>query len=349
MSLSNYDYQTMREALFYKKLADNKIGCELCHQSCQIMPGKRGLCGVRENLDGTLATLVYGKVIAANVDPIEKKPLYHFLPGSQAFSIATVGCNFSCANCQNADISQAPKEKSKILPPISGSDVTAEQIVSLALKSNCQSIAYTYTEPTIFFEFALDCMKLAVKNGLKNIWVSNGYTSQAALEMAKPYLAAVNIDLKFFSEKNYQKICGAKLQPVLDNLIWYKKNNIWLEVTTLLIPTLNEGSDELTKIAKFIKDKLGADTPWHVSAFHPVYKLTKVPPTLTADLKKAWQIGKAVGLHYVYGGNIFGQGLEDTNCSQCGQTVIARSGYQVKRFDQNGQCQKCDAKISGNL
>ncbi|MFA6409993.1 MAG: AmmeMemoRadiSam system radical SAM enzyme [Candidatus Buchananbacteria bacterium] len=335
----------MKEALFYKKLEDNKVKCELCHQFCQIMSGKRGLCGVRENSGGTLQTLVYGKIASANIDPIEKKPFFHFLPGSQAFSIATVGCNFSCANCQNADISQSPKEKLKFLSQMPGSEATPEQVVKLALESNCQSIAYTYTEPTIFFEFALDCMKLAKKSGLKNVWVSNGYTNLPALEMAKPYLDAVNVDLKFFSEKNYQKICGAKLQPVLDNLIWYKQNNIWLEITTLLIPTLNEGSDELTKIARFIKDQLGANTPWHVSAFFPQYKLNKIPATVPADIKKAWQIGRAVGLNYVYGGNIFGQQTEDTSCPACGQTAISRQGYQVKRFDNKGLCPFCGAKI----
>lgn len=295
----------MPEALFYEKLPNQQVKCQLCHQFCQIAPGKRGLCGVRENNQGVLQTLVYGKVIVAHVDPIEKKPLYHFLPGSFSYSIATIGCNFRCAHCQNADISQASKEgyffAKKEIP---GEEMAPKEIVVQALKFNCPSISYTYTEPTIFFEFAFDCMKLASKKGLKNVWVSNGYTSQPALEMAKPYLAAANIDLKFFNDSTYKKICGARLQPVLDNLVWYKKNNIHLEVTTLIIPSLNDSEQELTGIAKFIKDKLGADTPWHVTAFWPTYKLNDLPPTPRETIFKAREIGEKVGLKYVHAGNI---------------------------------------------
>lgn len=295
----------MKQALFYKKLDDNKVKCELCHQLCQIDPGKRGICGVRENKDGELQTLVYGKVIAANIDPIEKKPLYHFLPGTYSYSIATVGCNLRCSHCQNADISQASKEgiffESRQIP---GENMTPEQVVDKAIELECPSISYTYTEPTIFFEFAFDCMKLAFEKKLKNCWVSNGYTTTKALEMAKPYLDAVNIDLKFFNERNYLKICGAKLQPILDNLIWYKKNKIHLEVTTLIIPTLNDSEEELTQIAKFIKNKLGSDTPWHVSAFWPNYKLNDFPPTPSETILKAKEIGEEVGLKYVHASNI---------------------------------------------
>ena len=295
----------MKEALFYKKLADSKVKCELCQQSCQIDNGQRGLCGVRENKNGVLYTLVYGKVIAVHVDPIEKKPLYHFLPGTFSFSIATIGCNFRCLHCQNADISQASKEgyffEKKQIP---GEKLDPDQIVLLAQKANCPSISYTYTEPTIFFEFAFDCMKLAHEKKLSNCWVSNGYTGRKALEMAKPYLDAVNIDLKFFKDSTYKKICGARLQPVLDNLVWYKENEIHLEVTTLIIPTLNDSDDELTEIAKFIKNKLGPDTPWHVSAFWPTYKLNDLPPTPQETIFKTKEIGEKVGLQYVHVGNI---------------------------------------------
>jgi len=295
----------MKAALFYHKLDKSKAKCELCHQNCQIEPGQRGLCGVRKNQDGVLQTLVYGKVIAAHVDPIEKKPLYHFLPGTKSFSIATVGCNFRCAHCQNADISQASKqglffEKDEI----PGENLDPEQVVDLTQKANCPSISYTYTEPTVFFEFAYDCMKLAAEKKLKNCWVSNGYTSQKALAMVKPYLDAVNIDLKFFKDSTYKKICGAKLQPVLDNLVWYKQNEIHLEVTTLVIPTLNDSVEELTDIARFIKGKLGTDTPWHVSAFWPTYKLNDLPPTPREMIFKAKEIGEKVGLKYVYAGNV---------------------------------------------
>lgn len=295
----------MKEALFYQRLADQKVRCELCHQFCQISPGKRGLCGVRENQDGTLYTLVYGKVIAANVDPIEKKPLYHFLPRTYSYSIATIGCNFRCAHCQNADISQASKEglffRRQEIP---GEEVTPEKVVAQAVKLNCPSISYTYTEPTIFFEFAFDCMKLAEEKGLKNVWVSNGYTSTPALEMAKPYLDAANIDLKFFKDSTYKKICGARLQPVLDNLVWYRENKIWLEVTTLIIPGLNDSEEELSAIAEFLKNKLGIETPWHVTAFWPTYKLNDLPPTSREIIFKAKEIGEKVGLKYVHTGNI---------------------------------------------
>jgi len=295
----------MKEALFYQKLTNNQVKCELCHQSCRIDPGKRGLCGVRENKNGKLYTLVYGKVIALHVDPIEKKPLYHFLPKTYTFSIATVGCNFRCDHCQNADISQISKEgqfaKSKDLP---GENLEPDQIVELAIKAECPSISYTYTEPTIFFEFAFDCMKLAKEKGLRNIWVSNGYTGKSALEMAKPYLDAVNIDLKFFQDKIYRKICGAQVQPVLDNLAWYKENKIHLEVTTLIIPTLNDSDEELGEIAKFIKNKLGADTPWHVSAFWPTYKLNDLPPTPSETVYRAKEIGEKIGLENVHVGNV---------------------------------------------
>jgi pyruvate formate lyase activating enzyme len=295
----------MKEALFYTKLDGQRIKCDLCNQSCRIDPGKRGLCGVRENRKGALYSLNYGRVIAANVDPIEKKPLYRFLPGTKTFSIASVGCNFRCSHCQNADISQASKEGRFFeRQEIPGEDMTPEQIVQQARALGCPSISYTYTEPTIFFEYALDCMKLANREGLKNIWVSNGYTSTPALEMAKPYLDAVNIDLKFFRNETYIKICGAMLQPVLDNLIWYKKNDIWLEVTTLIIPTLNDSKEDLEGIAGFIKTELGADTPWHVSAFYPTYKLTDKPPTPPETVLLAQKLGKKASLKYVYTGNV---------------------------------------------
>ena len=249
--------------------------------------------------------LDYGRVIAAHVDPIEKKPLYHFLPGTKTFSIATVGCNFRCAHCQNADISQASKEGHFFdRNEIPGQTMLPEEIIFQARSLDCPSISYTYTEPTIFFEFAYDCMKLANQEGLKNIWVSNGYTSTAALEMAKPYLDAVNIDLKFFKNETYIKICGAELQPILDNLIWYKNNNVWLEVTTLIIPTLNDSDEDLNGIAKFIKTELGAETPWHVSAYFPTYKLTDIAATPVETVIRAQKIGFDVGLKNVYTGNI---------------------------------------------
>jgi len=292
----------MKEALFYKKLNEEKVKCQLCNHFCQIENDQRGICGVRENKDGVLYSLVYGKVIVVNVDPIEKKPLYHFLPKTKTFSIATVGCNFTCAHCQNADISQAREHfKGKDMP---GHEMSPEKIVKLAQEAECPSISYTYTEPTIFFEYALDCMKIAKEKYLKNIWVTNGYTAKSALEMVRPYLNAVNVDLKFFKDSTYRKICNARIDPVLENLVWYKKNNIHLEVTTLIIPTLNDSDEELNDIAKFIKNKLGVETPWHVSAFWPTYKLNHLPPTPTETVLKAKEIGEKNGLKYVYEGNV---------------------------------------------
>jgi len=336
----------MKEALFYEKLPNRSVKCNLCRQFCQISDSNRGLCGVRENQQGILYSLVYGKVIARNIDPIEKKPLFNFMPGSRSYSIATVGCNFRCANCQNADISQASKEglffKQKLIP---GDDLAPADLVKEAVSYLCHSIAYTYTEPTVFFEFAFDCMKLAHEQGLKNIWVSNGYTAPEALMTARPYLDAVNIDLKFFSEQNYKKICGARLQPILDNLIWYKRNNIWLEVTTLIVPSLNDDDDQLKAIASFIKDKLGSETPWHISAFFPTYRLMELPPTPTATIQRAWQIGKDVGLKYVYGGNVMDSRMESTFCPNCDEMVIERIGYQIKRLDKNRKCPNCQSLV----
>lgn len=327
---------------------DNFLRCQLCNHYCLIKPDKTGICAVRKNIDGQLYSLVYGKVITANIDPIEKKPLFHFLPGSLSYSIATVGCNFRCAHCQNGDISQlAEKEFGSDFIP--GRDTKPEEIINEAKASGCQSIAYTYTEPTIFAEFALDCMKLAKKAGLKNVWVSNGYTAKEAWPEILPYLDAINVDLKFFTNENYLKICGAKLQPVLDNLILLKNKKIHLEVTTLIIPGLNDSDQELLNISKFIKDELGSDTPWHVSRFFPQYKLADLNPTEEDVIFKAISIGKEVGLNYVYGGNVEHEGLEDTHCPQCQAMIIKRNGYEIQRFDRSGTCPQCQEKIPINL
>lgn len=285
----------MKQAILYEKL-DNKVKCGVCNHRCVIGDGKKGICGVRKNEKGKLYSLVYGKAIAEHIDPIEKKPLYHFLPGTKTLSIATIGCNFKCLHCQNASISQADF--------ISGKDLLPEKVVEDALRYNCPSISYTYTEPTIFVEYALDTMKLAKAKGLKNIWVSNGYMTKETLNLISPYLDAINIDLKAFTEKFYQEVCGAKLKPVLENLERIKKRKIWLEVTTLIISTKNDSPKELKNIAEFIKKHLGAETPWHVSRFFPTYKLIDLPPTEVEKIYEAVEIGKKAGLKHVYGGNI---------------------------------------------
>jgi len=293
----------MHEALLYEKLKDGKVQCNACNHRCVIGDGKRGICGVRENQKGKLYSLVYGRIIAEHIDPIEKKPLYHFMPGSFSLSVATIGCNFRCLHCQNADISQASKLKVMSDEQL-GENKTPEEIVQDAIDAKCPSISYTYTEPTIFVEFALDCMKLAKDKGLKSVWVSNGYMTKELLDLAGPYLDATNIDLKAFTEKFYSEVCGARLQPVLDNLIDIKKQGIHLEVTTLIIPGRNDSEEELKQIAEFIKNELGDDTPWHVSRFFPTFKLMDAPPTPVEKIYEAVEIGKKVGLKYVHAGNV---------------------------------------------
>jgi len=335
----------MALAKFWVKKRD-KIQCQLCNHYCLISEGKTGICAVRKNIKGKLYSLVYGKVIAENADPIEKKPLFHFMPGSLSYSIATVGCNFRCVHCQNADISQYPIEERLQEDFVPGKNLAPQEVIDKAKAAGCQSIAYTYTEPTIFAEYAMDCMKLARQAGLKNVWVSNGYTAKEAWPKILPYLDAINVDLKFFFNEAYLKICGAKLQPILDNLKLLKKKNIWLEITTLIMPDLNDSDEELRKIAGFIKNELGAETPWHVSRFFPQYKLKDMNPTEEDLIYKAYEIGKEVGLQYVYGGNILSENLENTYCPICGELVIERVGYKIQRLDQNGACFKCGEKIN---
>jgi pyruvate formate lyase activating enzyme len=333
----------MHEAMFYEKLEDGKVICQLCPHYCLIGEGKRGICGVRENREGKLYSLVYGKVVSSAIDPIEKKPLYHFYPGSNAFSLATVGCNLRCVNCQNYSISQLPRERGEI----EGKDYTPESIVSQAKRSGCKSIAYTYTEPTIFFEFAYDTSRLAHKELIKNIFVTNGYMNKDVLLKISSYLDAANVDLKSLSEDFYRKNCGGKLTPVLETLKLMKKIGIWLEVTTLIIPTLNDSEEELKRIAEFIVN-LGPDTPWHLSRFYPTYKLNNLPFTSTGTLHLARQIGLEAGLRYVYTGNVPGDEGENTYCYNCGRVLIQRYGYRIEKFYlEEGRCKFCQAKIDG--
>ena len=333
----------MKEALFYQKLDAQKVRCQLCPHYCTIADGQRGLCGVRENHSGTLDSLVYGKVVAESLDPIEKKPLFHFLPGTAAYSISTVGCNFHCEFCQNYGISQSARETGEI----GGQDRASEQVVGAALEGRCRSIAYTYTEPTIYFEYAYDTAKLARGRGLKNVFVSNGYMNPPAAEMVAPYLDANNIDLKAFCDSTYRVVCGGRLAPVLETLKLMKKLGVWLEVTTLVIPGLNDSREELTDIARFIRDELSADTPWHVSGFYPTYKMLDRPPTPAESLIKAREIGLSEGLNYVYSGNLPIPGAENTYCPQCHQLAIERSRYIVLRnLLQDGRC-PCGEKIAG--
>jgi pyruvate formate lyase activating enzyme len=333
----------IQEALLYEKTDDKKTRCRLCSHKCVINQGKRGLCGVRENREGVLNTLVYGKIIAENVDPIEKKPLFHVHPGSGSFSIATVGCNFRCDFCQNYNISQVQHE----ILGIAGREATPADIVEGAIRSGSKTIAYTYTEPTVFFEFALDTARLAHERGLKNIFVTNGYMTSEAIEMIVPYLDAANVDLKSCRDKFYRNHCGARIEPVLDSLKKMKELGIWVEVTTLIIPALNDDIEELEDIAKFIYS-LGPETPWHISRFHPQYKMTSTPPTAMGTLLRAFQIGQEAGLKYVYLGNIPGGEGENTYCFNCGKLLIGRYGFYINNMSLKGNaCPNCGTVMEG--
>ena len=331
-------------ARFWKKLGDRRIECELCPKHCKVDDRERGFCGVRENRGGEYVTLVWGQPCAVHVDPIEKKPLFHFLPGSTSYSIATVGCNFQCEHCQNFDISQFPRYEKRDIP---GQDTAPAQIVAGAKNRGCASISYTYTEPTIFGEYAYDTAMLAKEAGIRNVFVSNGFMSEKSAKILGQVLDADNIDLKSFSDSFYRKVCKARLQPVLDTIQRMKELGVWVEVTTLIIPGLNDSDQELKDLAGFIK-KVGADIPWHVSAFYPTYKMLDRPRTPVETLRRARQIGLTAGLRYVYTGNIPGEDGEKTFCYACGAVVIDRVGYTIRRnYLKDGKCAQCGAAIDG--
>jgi pyruvate formate lyase activating enzyme len=334
----------VKETYLYKKLPNKKVQCRTCAHFCVLALGERGKCGVRENIDGKLYSLVYGKIVAMNIDPIEKKPFYHFLPGSQSLSIATVGCPLQCLNCQNYEISQAFKGAKEI----PGEEIPPKKIVEIALKNNLPSISYTYTDPIAFLEYALDTMKLAKKARLKNNFVSNGFMSEESAKLVIPYLDAINIDIKGFTEDFYQKVCGARLKPVLETAKLMKKSGVWVEITTLVIPTLNDDEKTFEGIAKWIFENLGPETPWHISQFcgQISWKLQHIPDTPVETLEKAIEIGKKVGLKYVYIGNIPGHKAENTYCPKCGTLAINRINYFIHRYDKNGKCPKCGESLN---
>lgn len=341
----------MKECINYKKLNNNLLECRTCSHFCKIAEGRTGICGIRQNLKGKLYLLAYGNAIAAHMDPIEKKPFFHFLPGTVSYSIGTLGCNFRCGNCQNFDISQMYGVKGKVEEYEKlnwGYDLPPKKIVEEALDSGCQSIAYTYNEPTVWTEYALDTMKLARKCGLKNVWVSNGFMSGETLDAIIPYLDAINVDIKSFEDEFYKSNCGARVAPVLENCKRLVKEKIWTEITTLVIPTMSDDPKMLSKIARFIKKELGDFVPWHVSAFSGAisWKLQHLPDTSVEIIKKAYKIGKKEGLKYVYAGNVWEKKLESTYCPKCGEMVIERDGYLVIRHNRKGKC-KCGQKIQG--
>ncbi len=334
---------SLTEARLYEGLEDQAVQCGLCAHRCRIADGKRGICSVRENRGGTLYTLVYGRTISQHVDPVEKKPLCHFYPGTTAYSIATVGCNFRCEWCQNASISQMPRDMGRIV----GEDASPEEIVAAAKRYRCRSIAYTYTEPTIFYEYAYDTAKLAHQEDIANIFVTNGFMTEEMLEDFHPYLDAANVDLKAFRDETYRHYTGGRLQPVLDSLKKMKELGIWVEVTTLVIPDINDDEEELRDAARFVAQELGPETPWHVSRFFPGYQMRDVPPTPVDTLRRALDIGREEGLRYIFVGNIPGEA--NTECHACGEMLIRRSGYRLlaNRVAAGQVCPNCGTPVAG--
>jgi len=352
------------QAAFYETLPDGRVLCTLCPHDCRIAKGGRGACGVRYNSGGQLYTLVYDRMVSRSVDPVEKKPLFHFYPACTAYSIATVGCNLRCSFCQNWEIAQWPKEHlpkriesegiesvcssfAVLERAVPGESVTPREIVDGALRSGSTCIAYTYTEPTIFYELAYDTAVLARSKGLKNVFVTNGFVSEAPLRQIATVLDAANVDLKFFKEESYRRIARARLGPVLDAIRLYHELGVWVEVTTLVIPGLNDSEQELRAIAEFVCS-VGPEVPWHVSQFHPAYKMLGIPPTSVGSLRRAVEIGRSVGLRYVYEGNVPGEGGESTYCYNCRAALIERYGFLVlsNRIHQ-GRCPDCGTRIDG--
>jgi len=331
----------LKEAMLYEPV-NGSLRCRLCSHYCVIAEGKLGVCRVRENRHGKLYTLVYGRTISQNVDPVEKKPLYHFYPGSKAYSIATPGCNFRCPWCQNSQISQMPRRGDLM----GGYKATPEGIVDKAHATGCRSIAYTYTEPTIFFEYTLDTAKKARQVGIANVYVTNGYMTPEMLEIFHPYLDAANVDLKAFRKRTYQRFVGASLQPILDNMKLMKQYGIWLEVTTLVIPDLNDDPLELRDAARFIASELGPETPWHISRFFPGYEMPDRPATPLRTMQQARDIGLEAGLRYVYLGNVGHEA--DTYCHRCGLVLVHRQGYgHIRSEIENGNCPSCGTPAAG--
>ena len=338
----------MIRARLYEPLSDGAVKCLACNHFCTIVPGHTGLCGVRENRSGQLFSLVYDRVVASDADPIEKKPLFHFKPGSLSFSIAAPGCNFKCRFCQNADISQVcDRGTDPFTGRLAGKAMTPEAIVAKAVELGCQSISYTYTEPTVFFELVLDTAMLAKEAGLANSLVTNGFMSPKLLQASTAVLDAANVDLKSFSDAFYTRYCNGRLEPVKQTLKTMVDLGLMVEVTTLVIPGLNDDPKELGQMAAFIAGELGPSTPWHLSRFHPAFQLTQIEPTPVDTLKKACDIALSAGLVHVYTGNV-PDARENTCCPACGRTVVKRRGYSVENLlTQTNKCPGCGSPVFG--
>lgn len=334
----------MREAELYTKFAKERVRCDLCAHLCRLRPGQTGICGVRHNLDGVLCTEVADRVIATHVDPVEKKPFYHILPGSKSYSLAAAGCNFSCRHCQNHEISQMPRCEGKI----AGQRLKPEDLVREAIATGCRSLAYTYTEPTIYFELMTATAVLGQEAGLLNLMVSNGFLTAPARNRLKPLLHGANIDLKAWSDSFYRRICGAaSMTPVLDTIADFAAHGIWVEVTTLLIPGYNDNVSELKEVARFLVS-ISPEIPWHVTGFFPTYRLTRVPPTPPETINRARAIGLEAGLYHVFAGNRPGLGGESTYCHNCGELLIERYGFRVlKNRISQACCPVCQTPVAG--
>lgn len=329
-------------AQLWESKPNREIRCQLCQHGCLIKDGGSGICGVRANYKGDMITLVGDIVTSVNMDPVEKKPLYHFLPGTRTFSIGSAGCNFHCRFCQNDSIAHVTPKSA-----VNGRRLHPETLVRLAEENHAPSISYTYNEPTVFFEQVYACAGMAKAKGMKNILVSNGFMSSEALQALSRRIDAANIDLKGFTEDFYRRYCGGKLQPVLENLKIIKKMGWWLEVTTLLIPGVNDSPEEIAGIAGFIQNELGSDTPWHISAFHGAAQMINHPSTPLATLEKAWHTGRDAGLHHVYIGNVNTNTGTSTHCPTCGNILIERHGYRTKKLFKKGVCPNCQTPVAG--
>ncbi len=341
-SAAGSDQQFVREAKHYQKLPHKKIKCVLCPRECVIDDRERGYCGARENRGGIYYTLVHSRVCSAHIDPIEKKPLFHFHPGTLAFSLATAGCNVNCKMCQNWEISQVRPEqvRNMYLPP--------ERVAEIAKQSRCASIAYTYSEPVIFYEYMIDSARAGHEAGVKSAVVTGGYIQPDPLRELCKSVDAIKVDLKAFSEKFYKDVVNGELKPVLNALVTMRKLGMWTEIVYLVVPTLNDNDSEFAGLAKWVKAELGLDVPVHFTRFHPEYLLKDLPPTPLRTLERAKQIADAAGLHYVYIGNVPGHPAENTYCPKCRRTVVERTGFEVRAMNiRKGKCQFCQQPIAG--
>jgi len=331
-----------RRALHWRSAGGGRVQCALCPRSCLVEDGGRGECGVRENRGGVYYTLVHSRPCALNVDPIEKKPLFHYRPGTNAFSLATAGCNLHCRFCQNWEISQSLPEE------VESSNVTPEEIVKRARESGARSIAFTYSEPTVFYEYARDICEAARGSGLGCVMISNGYIQDRPQRELLPLLDAIKIDFKSFTESFYRDVCSAHLRPVLETLERVREVGTWLEIVVLTIPTFNDDPGVVSAMCRWIVQKLGRDVPLHFTRFHPMYKLVDLPPTPVATLERSRKIALDAGIRFAYAGNIPGDPGENTTCPSCKTLLVRRAGFRVaENLIANGKCPSCGAKIPG--